>query len=241
ITEIGKYADHHFADVGIVLDDEDRRVAARRARAVFRHRLLSGQRTVLAGDAEAHRRAATEFTFDLRRAARLLGETVDLAQAQSGAFADLFGRVEGLKGARHDSLAHAASGIADRDDDIVAGGQVGGAAVAGSDVLGSDRQPARAIHRIAGVDGEVEDRGLELGRIYAAGPGIGLQSTDDLDPFADGLLTQYQGLAQDVVGADGLRPDLLAAREGQQVLRQPRAARRRAQRRLGIAPSRSAF
>ena len=159
------------------------------------------------------------FAPDLHCATGLLGEPVYLAQTESGPFTDFLGCVEGLKGAQKHSLIHSTSGIGNRHCDIIAGGEISGVAFVSSDVFGSDRQPPRAVHCVTGIEGEVQDRSLELCWIYTTRPGIGLQSTVDLDAFANSPLTQEQGFAQDVVSPDGLWSDLLAKRERQQVLR----------------------
>src|SRR5437660_11835694 len=139
------------------------------------------------------------FAPDLHCATGLLGEPVYLAQTESGPFTDFLGCVEGLKGAQKHSLIHSTSGIGNRHCDIIAGGEISGVAFVSSDVFGSDRQPPRAVHCVTGIEGEVQDRSLELCWIYTTRPGIGLQSTVDLDAFANSPLTQEQGFAQDVV------------------------------------------
>ena len=125
------------------------------------------------------------------------------------------------------SLRHPAAGVADRHDDKIAGRQAGFPALTQGDIFAGDDEPTHSVHRVAGVGGEVEDRGLELRRVDVTGPDLGLQPLLDLDPLAEGALAQNHSLAQDVVDVDDLRADLLPPRKGEQLLvnRAPRTGR----------------
>ena len=63
----------------------------------------------------------SRFGADLHRAAGLLGESVDHAEAEAGALAHLLGGEERLEGAAGDLGRHAGAGIGHGDHDVVAG------------------------------------------------------------------------------------------------------------------------
>ena len=70
---------------------------------------------------DRHGRALADLTFDPDLAARLVGETENLAEAEAGALADLLGREEGLERALLDLGGHAAAGVGHLDAQIFAG------------------------------------------------------------------------------------------------------------------------
>ena len=63
----------------------------------------------------------SRFGAYLHRAAGLLRKSVDHAEAEAGALADLLGGEERLEGAAGDFGGHAAAGIGHGDHDVVAG------------------------------------------------------------------------------------------------------------------------
>jgi hypothetical protein len=106
-----------------------------------------------------------ELAVDLDVPSHLLGKTIDHAQAEPGALAGALGGEEGLECPLDDLGRHAGAGIGDDQGHIVAGRDV--------DVLrrilvvqvrigGFDHQLTTLRHGITRVDGEVEDRVLEL-------------------------------------------------------------------------------
>ena len=82
---------------GIVLDDEDRRSGRRRLLEPFVRDRAGRGLALRARKIDPHRRALADLALDARGATRLLGKSVDLAEAQTGAFADLLGGVERLE------------------------------------------------------------------------------------------------------------------------------------------------
>ena len=78
------------------------------------------------------------------------------------------------------------------------------------------RELALAIHRVAGVDGEVEDRIFELIGIDPDRPDIGLAFDLHLDPFADRAVEQVAHLAQQLPRLDRAWQQGLGPGEGQQ-------------------------
>ena len=110
--------------------------------------------------------AGLAVDFDV--AARLLDETIDLAQAEAGALAGLFGGEERLEGARGDLLPHADALVGHRDQHVLTWAHLGVVRAIGfveQDVAGLDGQAAALRHRIARIDGEIENRGFQLHRV----------------------------------------------------------------------------
>ncbi|GJE45825.1 hypothetical protein AEGHOMDF_5025 [Methylobacterium soli] len=95
----------------------------------------------------------------------------------------------------------------------------GGARVeAGIGGLDGDAAPVR--HGIAGVDAEVQQRILELRRIDQDRPQAGGGHHLDLDRGPDGAADQLRHAGDEPVHVRGLRVERLAAREGEQAVRQ---------------------
>ena len=157
-------------DARIVLDHQDARAA---------HRALGGR---MAGHRAARRGLRGSFVqparqierdgraFAQRRgqgdgAARLAREAEELRESETGALAERLGGEEGLENAVEILRRDAAAGVLDRDPDEVAGWQRLDLAGAKGDILDRDCQLAGAVHRVAGVDGKVEDRVVELGAV----------------------------------------------------------------------------
>ena len=119
-----------------------------------------------------------------------MGEAEDLAEAEAGALADRLGGEERLERAFPDFLGHAAAGVGDRKLEIFAGLDVADGIGGHGHILGGDRQAAVAVHRVAGVDREIEDRIFELVRIDEHRPGFGVEPGLDLDPLAQRAVEQ---------------------------------------------------
>ena len=116
---------------------------------------------------------ASDLALDADLAARLVGEAENLAEAEAGALAHRLGGEERLERAVEHFGRHPAAGVGDADPDIVAGADVADLVGGEGHVLGRDAHQAAAVHRIAGVDREVEDRVLELVGIDIGRPGVG--------------------------------------------------------------------
>ena len=74
-----------------------------------------------------------------------------------------------------------------------------------------------AEHRVAGVDGEVDDHLLELARIGADRAEVAAMLDLELDPLAEQPLEQVRDLGDDVGQLEHLRAQRLLAREGEQL------------------------
>src|SRR5690606_18441699 len=117
----------------------------------------------LAGQAEHDGRATTRLGLDADRTVRLPHEAVDLREAETGAVALRLGGEEGLERPRRHCRRHARARVAHDDADMLARLAVRLALLLGDEeVGGGDREPAAIRHGIARIDGEVEERALEL-------------------------------------------------------------------------------
>src|SRR6202007_2343350 len=96
--------------------------------------------------------SVADFTVDCHGPAGLLGKPVNQAEAEASALVHFLGREEGLKGATADLLAHAGSGVGDRDHYVIAGIQGGKtAAISANDVSGRDCQFSPSQHRVSRI------------------------------------------------------------------------------------------
>ena len=146
--------------------------------------------SVRARKIDPHRRALADLALDARVATRLLGKSVNLAETQTGAFANLLCRVKRLERSFQHLGGHPASGIGDREHNIIAGGLID-LVVGCRQIFGAKAKTARSAHCIARVRGKVQYGGAELRGIDPTGPNLVLQRERDFDALADRLLTQY--------------------------------------------------
>ena len=125
---------------------------------------------------------------------------------------------------------HPDAGVADAQPDVAArvhvrpGARVGGVDV---DVLGVERQRAAVGHRVARVDREVEQHLLELAVVGHDRPQVGRQRRLEHDVLAERAAQQLLHLEHDAGQVEHARADDLAAREREQLAREPRRRARR--------------
>ena len=162
-------------------------------------------------------------------------ETVDQAQAEAAAFAARLRREERLESPRQDLGRHPGTGVADGDLHVFAGhhfrlacGVIGIEDLA----MGLERQPAPVRHRVARVDGQVQQR-----RIQHAGVGLGQRQVVTehglhFDAGAERASKDFGQRAQQQADVDGPRLQGLAARERKQLSGEIGAAPGRAKGRL---------
>src|SRR5579871_5073435 len=113
-------------------------------------------------------RALPYFAVYFDIPARLFDEAVDLTQAEAGAAAEFFGRVERLESVRERFRRHPAARVRHADHDILPGRDLGIAtviAVVHEGVRRFDGKLATLRHRIPRVDRKIDKRRLELGRV----------------------------------------------------------------------------
>ncbi len=79
------------------------------------------------------------------------------------------------------------------------------------DIGGLEGENAAARHRVAGVDGEIEEHLLQLGRVDLDPSDLGVETHQQFDVFAEGAPQQLLALADLDVQVQHPRPqDLLA-------------------------------
>ncbi len=96
---------------------------------------------------------------------------------------------------------------------------------------GFDGQAAAAFHRVAGIEGEIEEGGLKLVRIDKDRPHPVGQPGRGRDLVAQRVPRQVRHAGNDIVDVDRLRVDRFAADKAEQPLRQIRCSLATAQRR----------
>jgi hypothetical protein len=145
--------------------------------------------------------------------ARLAREARDLGKAEAGTLPRLLGGEERLARSRRDLGRHAGAGVGNRDHDV----RTGSGGVAAREIRRLEREKTRARHRIARVEGEVEQRGLELPGIGGDVPHVRLEDRPDGDALAERMAQQLGELRDEVVRIERPRLGRLAAREGEQL------------------------
>ena len=175
---------------------------------------------------QPNRGALARFAVDGDMAVGLLDQPVDHAESQTAALAGFLGGEERLESAFQRLGRHAHAGVADRQYDIRPGPHLGlrrGVILFDQDVGGFQRKSAALGHGVAGVDHQVEQGVLELGRIDQRLLQIVGQRRLDPDVGAQGAPHQLQHPQHQLVQVGRLRQQGLAARERQQPLGQLRA------------------
>ena len=173
-----------------------------------------------------HGRADAFTAFDARTTTGLFGEAEHLGQAEPRALADFLGGEKRLERLAQHGFAHAGPGVGDRQHHILTGARVFGALrrLVDHHVACTQRQPAAISHCVAGVDCQIEDDHLDLGRVHQGMPDVRLGVRLDADAATQGALEQAEQVDQGVVEVDGGGCQLLAPGEGQQLAGQGGAA-----------------
>ncbi len=99
-----------------------------------------------------------------------------------------------------------------------------------------DLEPAAPRHRVARVDGDVEDHLLELSRVYFHHPRLAFAPNDELDVLAQDALQHGLDVEGEIGNAHELRLHQLLSGEGQELPRQIGGAARRLGHLLDVAP-----
>src|SRR5262249_57329700 len=113
-----------LADRGFVLVDEHVAFGARLALRARRLRALHGRGTA-ARQIERDGGALPDPALHVDHAPRLVGEAIDLAQAEAGALANLLGGEEWVEDLLDHLRRNADAGVAQRDLDVIAGDLAG--------------------------------------------------------------------------------------------------------------------
>ncbi|MNL11204.1 hypothetical protein D3C87_1320310 [compost metagenome] len=150
-------------------------------------------------------------------AATLLDETEHHAQPQPRALAVGFGGEKRLEGLREYLRRHADSRVSHTDLHIVPGHNTFACAKRAieADVVGAEVDGAFALHRIAGVDRQVEDGVFQLIAVDEHRPAINGGGHVDLDGFPQRTLQQFAEAVEDLLWRTSRRGQRLAARESQ--------------------------
>ena len=133
----------------------------------------------------------------------------------------------GSKARSTDRLGHSGAGVGDGDLHVLPGAQVGilpAIAVVEIGVGGFDSQFAAVGHRIAGIDGEIEDRGFELGGIDFDRPDTAGADDFERHVFAERTAEKIGKPVEQPVDVDRGRIERLLPGERQQPFGQGRGA-----------------
>ena len=203
--------------IRIVIHHQDALAAAGSGLA-RRHRRRRQRRTRGERQPDLHHRPALRPVRRARDAAALPRNSVHLAQAEARALADRFRGEERIEHLAQQCRRNADTRVGHCDHHIAAGAQILGRSRRHA---GGDDQLAAIRHRVACVDGKIEDRQLELIGIRRRAEAGRLQIEPDRDPVANGTCQQIVHPADHVVHHDRPQIELLAAREGEQLAGQP--------------------
>src|SRR4029079_10527761 len=111
---------------------------------------------------------------------------------------------------------YAAAGVGDADPDIVAGADVADLVGGELHVAGRDPHHALAVHRVAGVNREVDDRIFELVRVDVDRPGVAREVDLDPDALAERAVGEVGHAADQLAAVDPFRHQRFGAGERQQ-------------------------
>ena len=166
---------------------------------------------------EGECRALVELALDADEPVQLLDRSVDAAETQSGAFADLFRSEERVESSRLRAFVHSDAGISHPENDVPSWrrshwGQVRNLVWQNLDVLRFDEHPAAAGHAITGIRGEVEQNLFKLHRIDLDWIQICGQPGFDGDVYPDDSLQELLGfLNHGIQVKDGQLQELSSA------------------------------
>ncbi len=190
VSELLERADDAETQALVVLDDEYGLVAGRGRRLRWPE-MLGG--LVVSPEVELDARAVPRLAVDLGVAAALSDEAVDHAETEPRSAALRLRRKEWIDGAGNSLRRHAGSRVAEDDEDVLSWHYLrmsGGVGVVEHDIGELDRQLAPVIHRVRGIEREVEYRRFELNRVEDGAPRAAAADELDLDRFTDGSANQ---------------------------------------------------
>src|SRR6185369_2564555 len=221
-TQLLQQSRSELGDRFVVLNDEH---PSERPSVPERVAVLLPGPDVMRGQVDREGRALAKLGFDRHRTAQLFGEAEHLAQSQAGPLAEALGREERLEHSFHRLRRHPAAAIRNAQRDMLAAQAV---RVARQNfVRRAEPQLAAMLHRVAGVEREVEERELERSGVGVHAPELVGHFDDDLDIGPQRRAEQGADVAEEVLEVDVLEFERLGASECEQLLRQARAAQRR--------------
>ena len=154
-------------------------------------------------------------------------DAVDRGEAESGSPTGRFGRKKRLEDFGLGGRVDAGSRVVDAQPDIgasCAGVMSGSPYLVWKHLTGIDGQGAAMRHRVASVDGQVEQHLFELHGVGLDPSRTGVELEHDRDVFADQALEQCHKIADHAMQIQRDRVQHLLAAEGQQLAGQRRAA-----------------
>ena len=161
------------------------------------------------GQEDAERRPLAGLGIDVDEAAGLLDDAIDRRQPKPGALADLLGREERLEDLVDDLAWNAGAGVGDVDPDIFGRRH----ALVGEprgffarDICCSYGELAAIGHRVARIDGEVDDHLLELRDVDFHRPEVAAMDEVELHLLTDQPAQQHGEVGQRIAEVEHLRP-----------------------------------
>ena len=164
------------------------------------------------GQQEREGRALRRVALDFDQATAHSDEVAHHGEPETGSDTDAFRREERLEHLGHRLRVDAAAVVGDSQERI--------RRVGTRCDPSRDGQPATRGHGVARIDGEVEQRLIELGRIDGDETGLLDRERDEIHVGADQAAKHRMGGGHDLVQVDDLADSRLLAAEGQQPLRQ---------------------
>src|SRR5579863_9252986 len=151
-------------------------------------RLTPLNRLIDARQIDLEDRPVSELAVDPDVTATLLYDPVDGGKSEPSAFADFLRRKKRLKNVRFCLLVHSSPSIGHDEKHVSTCDErrmVGGILVVQVGVTSFDHQFSTPRHCIACVHGQIHDDLLDLSRISFHGAQCGIQSSSELNIFAD--------------------------------------------------------
>src|SRR5208282_2171559 len=179
------------------------------------------------GKIDLESRSVTELAINKDMSSALLDDAVDGGEAKTGAFAQLFGGEEGLKDAGDGGFIHAATGVADGEENVFSGRHalmlIG---ESGVEFLGASLENKLAApgHSVARVDRQVDDDLVELGGIGFDDRGGGFGDDENFDIVTHQRAEKFADVAQAFVEIEQTRLNGGRAAEGEELASERRSA-----------------
>src|SRR5271163_1959091 len=209
----------------VVLDKQNGlRAAYNRASAQLDLRILilSAARQI-----DPHGRALAELAENLDMSTGLFDKAVDHAQAQPGSPPLRLGAEKRIEYLFEYLRVDATAGIGDGNHYVLPRRHLDvtqGVIVVQKGVADFYRQFSVAVHRVAGIDHQIEQSGFDLHRVNAGVPKPTRKHSLDLDPLTKGPSEHVVRIANEASKIDDLRRERLPPREGEQLRGEFRAS-----------------
>ena len=236
VAQFGELLADHLTYFGFVLDQEHQALLIGDAGRGGAEGLRGGRGGVGHRHDEAHVGALARGAENADVAARLANEAIHHGQAEAAAGAEGLGGEEGLEEAWQEFRRNAGTGVGDVELHVVAGRHFNKQGEAAGNVAARHRdgQLAALGHRVAGVDGQVEEGVFELVRVDQRMKLFGGQVEVDVDALGEGARQQLGHAVHQRTDFHRAGRQRLLAREGEQAADQFGAAAGRRQGRFQV-------